>query len=138
VEQAVLVVAMGVGLYAVATWWLAAPLLGLFYRGLYDDAIPVVRALAAAHVVVCLSGIVGMCLEATGRPRPVFLAQLWGGLVGLAVAWLLLTTIGVIGVAGGMAAGAGMALWMKTVALRRQLTTDDAPSKSGVTTTLEA
>lgn len=134
VRQAVLVVATGVGLYALATWWLAEPLLGLLYGSLYDDAIPVVRALAAAHVVLCLSGIVGLCLEATGRPRPVFFAQMWGGIVGLAVAWLLLNTIGIIGVAGGMAAGASAALWLKARSLRRVLTIDDAPSSSGVTT----
>jgi O-antigen/teichoic acid export membrane protein len=134
VRQAVFIVAIGVGTYAVATWWVAEPFLSLFYGGLYDDAVPVVRALAAAHVVVCLSGIVGLCLEATGQPRPVFFAQMCGGIVGLGMAWLLLSTIGVIGVAGGMAAGASVALLMKTGAWRRQLRTDDAPSSRDATT----
>jgi len=133
VVQAVLIVTLGVGAYAVATWWFAEPLLGLLYGGRYDDAGPVVRALVAAHLVVCLSGIMGLCLEGMGRPRQVFVAQVWGGVAGLAVAWLLLPAIGVVGAAGGMAMGAAVALSLKAVALRRELAESSGASIPGVT-----
>jgi O-antigen/teichoic acid export membrane protein len=133
VVQAVLIVALGVGAYAGTIWWLAEPLLGLLYGGRYDDAGPVVRALVTAHLVVCLSGILGLCLESMGRPRQAFVAQVWGAVAGLAVAWLLLPAIGVVGAAGGMAMGAAVALSLKAVALRRELAESNGASIPGVT-----
>jgi O-antigen/teichoic acid export membrane protein len=132
VMQAVLIVTLVVGGYGLATWWFAEPLLGLLYGGRYDDAGPVVRALVAAHLLGCLSSIVGLCLEAMGRPRYVFVAQVWGGVTGLAVAWLLLSTVGVVGAAGGMAMGAAVALSLKAVALRRELMARNGASIPGV------
>ena len=126
VTQAVLFVGVGVGVYAIATWWFAKPLLGLLYGGRYDDAVSVVRALAVAHVVVCLSGVVGLCLESLGRPRLVFVAQVAGGIVGLGGSWLLFPAVGLAGVAGGMAMGSAVAVFVKAVALRRRLADRDA------------
>jgi O-antigen/teichoic acid export membrane protein len=72
-------------------------------------------------LVGCLSGIVGLCFEAMGRPKQVFMAQVWGGVAGLAVAGLLLPAVGVVGAAGGMATGAAVALSLKAIALSREL-----------------
>jgi len=134
VVQAVVIVALGIGAYAVAIWWSAEPVLALLYGGRYDDARSIVRALAAAYFVVCLSGIVGVCLEGMGSPRHVFIAQVWGGLTGLAGAWLLLPAIGLPGAAAGMAIGAAVALSLKAVALRRQLADRPGASVPRVTT----
>jgi O-antigen/teichoic acid export membrane protein len=133
VIQAVLIVALGVGAYVGAVWLFAEPMLTLLYGGRYDDVGSIVRTLAAAYFVVCLSGIVGVCLEGMGSPRHVFVAQMWGGLAGLASAWLLLPAIGLTGVAGGMAIGAAVALSVKAVALRRQLADRHSASVPGVT-----
>lgn len=132
VMPAVLIVTLGVGGYALAIYWFAEPLLGLLYGGRYDDAGPVVRALVAAHLVGCLSSIVGLFLEAMGRPRPVFVAQVWGGVAGLAAAWLLLPAVGVVGAAGGMAMGAAVALSLKAVALRREVRARNEASIPGL------
>jgi hypothetical protein len=48
------------------------------------------------------------------------------------MAWLLLSTVGVVGAAGGMAMGAAVALSLKAVALRRELMARNGASIPGV------
>ena len=92
--------------YCVLAAIFAEPLLALLYNDRYASYANVVVLFAVYYVVQHLVYVVTSALIAKRRTRPLFTGNLYAGLLGVAVGWLLIQTWEVEGAAVGMILGA--------------------------------